>query len=347
MISEINIVGSVPLESSEAVFRALGSAMRGRVKRLPDGETGPLRSKWILCQFPVFREHPAFEVLSEDEARKCNLTPVGLPPLVRLKARELTFGELGYGQWALDSYAVFARLKKEGVIEQGCRFQVCIPTPFAVVNRAVNPDDHAAVLPAYHAALRREVERMLQTIPHREFCLQLDVCHEVGIWEGVFVTRQQDAKHTVLEQVADLAGVVPAGAELGFHVCYGDFGHQHFVEPKDATVLTAISNELKKLTRRRIDYIQAPVPRGRQDEAFFEPFRKLALDPQTMLFLGLVHATDGVPGAMRRIEAARRSVPQFGIATECGWGRRSPQSIPALIELHAEILRSASALMPS
>jgi hypothetical protein len=342
MISEINIVGSVPLESPEAVFRALGTGLRGRVKRLPDGETGPLRSKWILCQFPVFKQHPAFEVLSEEEARKCNVTPVGLPPVVRLKSSSVSFEDLGYARWAEDSYAVFARLKQQGVIEQSCRLQVCVPTPFAVVNRAVNPDDHAAVFPAYHAAMRREIERMLQAIPHGEFCLQLDVCHEVGIWEGVFVTHQPNAKQALLEQVGELASLVPAGADLGYHICYGDFGHKHFVEPKDAGVLTAIANALRKLTRRRIDYIQMPVPRGRHDEAFFEPLRGLALDRETALFLGLVHATDGIAGALRRIAAAERFVADFGIATECGWGRRDPASIPGLIALHADILRSAS-----
>ena len=58
---EINLVGSVPLADSEAVFKALADGMGPRIKRLPDGETGPLRSKWILCQIPVFKEHPSFD----------------------------------------------------------------------------------------------------------------------------------------------------------------------------------------------------------------------------------------------------------------------------------------------
>jgi SAM-dependent methyltransferase len=36
-------------------------------------------------------------------------------------------------------------------------------------------------------------------------------------------------------------------------------------------------------------------------------------------------------------------VERFGVATECGWGRRAPTTVPALIELH----RSVSAPLPS
>ncbi len=63
----------------------------------------------------------------------------------------------------------------------------------------------------------------------------------------------------------------------------------------------------------------------------------LRLHPETKLFLGLVHATDGVEGARRRIAAAEKVVADFGIGTECGMGRRDPQTIPALLDLHARV----------
>ena len=43
---EVLLVGSVPLGSAEQVFTACADALDGRVKRLPDGETGP-RTNWI------------------------------------------------------------------------------------------------------------------------------------------------------------------------------------------------------------------------------------------------------------------------------------------------------------
>jgi hypothetical protein len=81
-----------------------------------------------------------------------------------------------------------------------------------------------------------------------------------------------------------------------------------------------------------------PVPAERDDDAFYAPLSALKLRPETELYLGLVHDTDGTEGTLRRIAAARRHVNDFGVATECGFGRRPAESVPALIDLHAKIL---------
>ncbi|HEX8826642.1 MAG TPA: hypothetical protein VF778_00880, partial [Xanthobacteraceae bacterium] len=60
----------------------------------------------------------------------------------------------------------------------------------------------------------------------------------------------------------------------------------------------------------------------------------------TELALGLVHMTGGLEGIKRRLGTARRHLPRFAIATECGFGRRDPATIPDLLRLHA----AASAL---
>src|ERR1700685_2584048 len=86
--------------------------------------------------------------------------------------------------------------------------------------------------------------------------------------------------------------------------------------------------------RRPLNWVHMPVPRDRDDDAYFAPLRALRLPESTQLFLGLVHATDGIDGVRRRTAAARRSPPPFGIATECGFGRRPPQTVAALLELH-------------
>jgi hypothetical protein len=80
-----------------------------------------------------------------------------------------------------------------------------------------------------------------------------------------------------------------------------------------------------------------PVPVERDDDAYFEPLEDLALKPATRLYLGLIHDTDGEDGTLRRLETARRHAGDFGIATECGFGRRPPESIAALIDLHARL----------
>src|SRR5205823_6341905 len=88
---------------------------------------------------------------------------------------------------------------------------------------------------------------------------------------------------------------------------------------------------------RPLNWIHMPVPRGRTDEAYYAPLRELRLRAETELHLGLVHHTDGVEGTARRMEVAARFASGFGIATECGWGRRAPASLPDLLRIHREL----------
>lgn len=49
-----------------------------------------------------------------------------------------------------------------------------------------------------------------------------------------------------------------------------------------------------------------PVPAARKDDLFFLPLRELKLPPSTELYLGVVHAADGVEGIKKRIETASK-----------------------------------------
>ena len=64
--------------------------------------------------------------------------------------------------------------------------------------------------------------------------------------------------------------------------------------------------------------IHMPVPSDRHDRAYFAPLGALEGCAGTELFLGVVHAADGVEGTVRRMRAASDVTPDFGIATECG-----------------------------
>ena len=57
-----HLVGSVPLASAEVVFETVAAALGDRVRRIPDGETGP-RSDWIVWQLPVFTSRPELEIV--------------------------------------------------------------------------------------------------------------------------------------------------------------------------------------------------------------------------------------------------------------------------------------------
>jgi hypothetical protein len=143
----------------------------------------------------------------------------------------------------------------------------------------------------------------------------------------------------LIERLRRLGAELPAEVDLGYHFCYGDMGHKHSLEPPHMGVMVDLANDLARVLPHRIDFIHMPVPRGRDDDAYFAPLSRLALNPHTELYLGLVHFTDGVEGTRRRIATAARVRPEFGIATECGFGRRNPETVRRLLDIHAEAAR--------
>lgn len=334
---DVLLVGSVPLEDAEAVFRAVSETVGGRVRRIPDGETGP-RTNWIGWQAAVFMQTPALEQMpmTQDYA--------GLP---QFRARpgvtpdDVTFGPLGYAAAAQESYAVFARLQAEGTIPAGVRFQVSLPTPLAplVPFFSFAVESQAIIEPAYERQMLAELAEICAAIPHDRLAIQWDVAIEMAVWEGVWHAwfEGDDSESNIIARLARYGAAVPEGVELGYHLCYGDAGHQHFVQPKDTANLVRVANGIAAAVTRPIQWLHLPVPRDRDDAAFFAPLAGLRLHLETELYLGLVHTTDGVAGTQRRIAAAAAVVPTFGIATECGLGRRSPETVMPLLRLHADV----------
>ena len=70
----------------------------------------------------------------------------------------------------------------------------------------------------------------------------------------------------------------------------------------------------------------------------------LALHRETELYLGLVHHTDGVEGTKARIAAAQNVVSHFGVATECGTGRRPAGTMTELLRVHAAVAQPIEAI---
>jgi hypothetical protein len=137
-----------------------------------------------------------------------------------------------------------------------------------------------------------------------------------------------------------LTAPVPAAVHLGVHLCYGDYDGKHMIEPEDATKLTELANLVTEESARPLQFLHVPVPIERDDDAYYAPFRRLELEPDTEVFLGLVHHADGVEGARRRIQAAEHHVPSFGVATECGIGRaHTSEEIETIFDIHAVLTR--------
>ena len=343
------LVGSVPLPTSEDVFKLVAGKLGPLLKRLPDGETGK-RAYWITSQAYLLARHPQFEPAGHNWNPDSGTVPETGAPKYRLKpgvsAREVTIPPLGYPDAARDSFALFRQLKAEGVIPKGTRFQVSLPTPLAFIIGLVAPESQAAVAPAFETRIFAELAEILNSIPHDELAVQWDTCLEIYILEGLRQPYFPEPFEGCVERLAALGKAVPPAVELGYHFCYGDFRHKHAVDPKDMGLMVEMTNALAARLPRAITWLHYPVPLDRSDDAYFQPLEKLAVGPETEIYLGLVHFTDGVEGAQRRMQTAANHRRNFGIATECGLGRRPPETLPRLMDIHAAVAGTATTVSP-
>jgi len=328
------LVGSVPLADSAAVFRAAAQTLGRSARRLPDGETGR-RSNWIAWQRAVFGAVTALVESGSRERDYQLFPPFTLRPAAA--ATDIRFGPLGFASEAIESWKIFQDLKARGQIAPDTRMQVALPTAWAPVYSFISYRWQREIHPIYEAALLGELAAICHAVPPESLCIQWDVATEMSWWERVYPAPFDDIEQGVLESVARLLNAVPAGVELGLHLCYGSMNNRHWKEPLDAANLVAVANGLLARTHRPLNFLHLPVPESRTDSQYFAPLERLRLAPGSELFLGLLHLDDGVAGALERIRAARPFAPSFGIACECGLGRRPAESIRSWLQLHADV----------
>ncbi len=340
MTHNIHLVGSIGLNDADTVFRTLADILGNKAKRYPDGETG-VRHYWVIWQGKVFEGHPDFEAAG----KSVPINPGSkVPEKFRLRdgvdLSSLEFPSIGYADEALKSYKQFAELRKAGVIPSDVRFQVSLPTPLAVIAAFVAPEDCADVEPAYDRAMRRDLAAIVTGIPNEDLAIQWDVCIEVVAYDGGMPLYDSEPLVHATNVVSKMTDLIPDDVDVGIHLCYGDPGHKHIVEPKDLGTSVKFANSLVAESPRRLDWIHMAIPRERTDDKYFAPLKDLAIG-STELVLGLVHNTDGLDGTRRRMDTAGKFVSGFAIATECGFGRRPAESIPRLLQIHADAASSA------
>jgi hypothetical protein len=335
-------------------MRTVAPILGDLVIGLPDGEPG-LRRMWVgAIAVRIWSKHPALQLVR---------APRGAPGLAagvpadyddfwiyrsRPGTRNLEIDTLGYPQDAFASYDVFRRLRGEGVIPPGTRFQFGFPFPEDACREFTdNAADMELMVAGYLVALKRDIDSVCSRIPHDDLLLQWEVNWEtLAIEHGDYLPGRPPLDYRVngdpmdrfRHYVSVLSSRVPETVKLGMHFCYGDLHHRHFSNPPDLTTGVRMANVAGKSAGRRIDYVHMPVPPDRIDDAFFAPLSQLQIGDAT-LYIGLIHYSDGVAGSLARLAVCRRHYDgPLGIATECGMGRRpADQSLTVLLDIHRQV----------
>lgn len=336
----IHLVGSIPLDNAEDVFRSVGGAVGAHLSRLPDGETGK-RIRWIFFLEGMLNDHSEMEIDGDAPALQWRQSDGKLLreiPQHKFKdgvdLAQVTF-DTGYADAAIASFVEFERLQGDGVIPADVKFQICLPTPCAPGYNFVAPRAQDEFLQVYGSHLVGEVKKICEALPLQRIAFQWDVCQEVLMWEGYYAVQPDDHKEEIFAVLSRMGDGVPEPAELGYHLCYGSPGDEHMVEPGDMANMVEITHGLLATVGRSVQFIHMPVPKGRDDDAYFSPLKSLVLPAGCDLYLGLVHHDDQ-DGDSRRLAKALEYAEVAGISSECGWGRGDPKRIPGLLVSHAK-----------
>ncbi|MFT4564213.1 MAG: hypothetical protein ACI9BW_003976 [Gammaproteobacteria bacterium] len=359
MNNRVLLVGSIPGENATDAMAACGAELGDYLDCVPDGETGARRI-WInFLAASTYHDHPLIETINRpipidlkhpDEWRSASETwaPRGYSDHwqfgVKPGVDSVRFENLGYSNAAKGSYPDFCDLRDAGVLAKDARFMVAMPLLESAVRPFVtNENDFEIMRQAYAEALKREVTDLSDCIPANDLVVQWDICFEVVAIDGheqdkaIFPWEPSgDPYERYLEALTLAAACVPRNVLMGLHLCYGDLGHQHIIEPRNLAIVTRMANSAASQVKRDIDYFHMPVPRDRNDDAYFEPLRDLEIG-DTKLYLGLIHTTGGEQTSLGLLETAQRHASGFGVATECGFGRRPLDSLPELLRIHRVI----------
>lgn len=340
------LVGSVNLPDAESTFRLAAETLGPLLKRIPDGEVGD-RFHWIAFQPDRLAATEGLERVGDEPKLLRHLDMRSLRVAEGVDLDTLELAPLGYADAALESWEVFRTLRDAGVIAAGTRFQVSVPTPAAVVGAYIVAEDQPRFEPVYARALTAELARIQEAIPHDSLAIQWDVAVEFALIEsaayedrfgGQYRAWFDDLWGGLGDRIDTQLAAVADDVEVGFHLCYGDAGEQHFVEPADTANLARYAQLIvDRAGSRKVAWIHLPVPIERDDADYFAPLADLRLPEGTELYLGLVHREDGAEGARRRIAAASGSVADYGVATECGCGRAPAEQTGPLLASHAEV----------
>ncbi|ETS84444.1 hypothetical protein PFICI_02469 [Pestalotiopsis fici W106-1] len=341
----VHLVGSIcGAQTAADSFRKCVSAFPSRLRRLPDGEPA---TRWSFTgwQRDVFSHSPVVLEQYKDDGDTVVPQQRASPAEVAEVVKNMPPLKPKYDDFALESYAEFKRLRAEGTIPQGVRFLVCLPTVYCVMS-LLRAEFAAAIEPLYTEALLGCLKRIEAEIPHEDLAVQVDVAAETMLiqtppGEVIFHFDKywnDDAFEGSVERIAALVGSVAPGVEVGMHICYGDMKHKHFIQPKDTEDIVRITNSVAQKAGRPINWVHFPVPRDRDDDAYFQPLEGLKTGSDTEFFIGLVHPHDE-DGSRKRLEVAARHLKgkRYGVATECGLGRAPQDEFDTIAKISTAI----------
>jgi hypothetical protein len=332
MSGELFLPGSLPCETAEESFRIFGGALGPWLDYMPDGEVGT-RRYWIDgIAFRVFNGHPEIETVKypAPENGVEQWWPRGRHDefgfRVRPGVKQVRFGDpgwrLGFARDAVNSYALFRYMKKDGVIPQRVRFQVCIPLTYSAVRYFFPDEDVEKVVPGFTDALQAEVAKIVELIPNDDLAIQWDLAIEnrlvdVAMESGIDAAKKEAAR--VCAPAHAVCSDLPKAVHLGHHMCFGTLSGWPSRQPPSLAGAVTLSNAAVAASGRSVEFLHIPML-GSADDAFFAPLAELNHEG-ARVYMGAIHHLHGAGGLAAQLRTIKKYLPDFGVGAPCGFGR--------------------------
>lgn len=346
------LVGSLPFEDETTCMSIALDRLGPALFSLPDGEIGTKspqfprgnRIAWVVYAIEQITADPDNWTIVKDAERAADGMATDYNHIQKLKPRRTpkelpAHVRLGYDDFFRTSYPVFRRLADERGLT-GLKFQFGIPTGFAMGFAFASQLDWLRYTGAFNTILARETNHVLRAAGD-DVIVQLELPPE--LYAATLLPGP--LRRLALWPVHDLLRKLRPGAQIGLHLCLGDFRNEALIHPKTLATMVAYSNLLVETwpDAHRLCYIHYPFAEGAvppsTEADYYRPLRDIILPADTRFIAGFVHEKLGLDDNRRVLQAieAARGGP-VDVASSCGLGRRTPEEATAALQLTAQLV---------
>ena len=349
------LVGSLPFaDETECMTRAL-ETLGPSLFCLPDGEIGEKtpafpkgnRIAWVVYAIEkITADADNWQVVKQPKRSADDGMAVSYDNFQKLKPRRTPADlpdhvQLGYDDFFRSSYPIFQRLREQYGRPE-LKFQMGVPTGFAMGFAFASPITWLRYTYAFNTVIAREVNAALAQAGN-DLLIQIEVPPELY----AAYKLPTPLMGLALRPILDLLKKITPGAQIGMHLCLGDFHNEALVHPKTLDKMVAFSNRLVQAwpVQHQLAYVHYPLAEGAvappTEKNYYAPLAGIQLPEQTRFVAGFVHEKRTLAEhrqILTSIETARGQA--VDIACSCGLGRRSAQTASQLLTLMAELSKT-------
>lgn len=348
------LVGSLPFADEETCMKQALDALGSNLSCLPDGEIGEKtpsfpkgnRIAWVVYAIEKLTQDTKSWQVVKQPIRGADGMAVNYGGFQKLKPRHSPADmpqhvRLGYDEFFRRSYPVFQQLRRQHGLP-GLKFQVGVPTGFAMGFAFASPITWLRYTYAFNTVIAREVNAVLAEAGD-------DVIVQIEVPPELYAAYKLPAPlmGLALRPIKDLLNKINPGAQIGMHLCLGDFHNEALVHPKTLGKMVAFSNRLvaEWPAQHTLAYVHYPFAEGlvppSVEASYYAPLKNIQLPPTTRFVAGFVHEKRTLTEnqhIMNSIEGARGQ--PVDVACSCGLGRRTPDTATKLLALMAQLTQA-------